>query len=124
MNKLIKEIDRAAVNSEFLKCLNGLMNLTSREIDVLSAMIEITSMMERKEVERSSIDSTESRKRIISMTGITRENLSRYIKAFKSKGILSIKGKFFSVNDAIIPSIIGNKTVQITLILKIKNDNI
>lgn len=124
MNKLIKEVSLAQVNSEFLKCLNGLMNLTSREMEVLAGMMTISEMMEKKERAKASMDATQIRKDLIGMTGVTRENLSRYIKSFKQKGIIVQKGKGFSVNEAIIPIIIGGKTVQITLILKIKNDNI
>ena len=45
-------------------------------------------------------------------TGITADNLSRYIKRFKEKGIL-VKGKYSGstvVNPALIPDLIGNKT--------------
>ena len=62
-----------------------------------------------------------NRKYIIENLGITKDNLSRYIKSFKEKGIL-IAGPAedeLSVNKALIPVVIGDR-LQLTIILRIK----
>ena len=69
---------------------------------------------------KGNLISAENRKYIRSVTGITNDNLSRYLNKFKSKGII-IKGKAdddWMMNPAVIPEIIGDR-VQITLVLKI-----
>jgi hypothetical protein len=124
MNKLIKEVSKKDLNLEFLKSLNGLMDLTSRELEVLAATIDISIANEKNKEDRDSIDSTRNRKSIMASTGITRENLSRYIKTYKSKGIIVYQGGVNVINKAIIPIVIGSRSVQITLILKIKDDKI
>jgi hypothetical protein len=124
MNKLIKEVSKKDLNLEFLKSLNGLMDLTSRELEVLAATIDISIANEKNKEDRDSIDSTRNRKSIMASTGITRENLSRYIKTYKSKGIIVYQGGINVINKAIIPIVIGSRSVQITLILKIKDDKI
>ena len=53
-------------------------------------------------------------------TGLTKDNLSRYLTKFKEKGLL-IKGRAdgeWILNPAVIPEIIGDR-VQITIILRV-----
>ena len=65
--------------------------------------------------------STENRKYLKSATGITNDNLSRYIGKLKDKGLI-IKGKAddeWMVNPALVPEIIGDR-VQITIVLRLE----
>lgn len=67
------------------------------------------------------IISAENRKYIMKVTGITKDNLSRYLGKFKDKGII-IKGRAddeWLINPILIPEIIGDR-VQITIILKLE----
>lgn len=64
--------------------------------------------------------SAENRKYIMKTTGLTKDNLSRYLTKFKEKGLL-IKGRAdgeWILNPAVIPEIIGDR-VQITIILRV-----
>jgi len=125
MNKFIKTVDRNNVSHEFLKTLNGLLKLTDREIDVLSILIDITIDKKHK-LNQLAIDHTKIRKEIVMTTGIGRDNLCRYLQKFKSKKLLikTDRREGYKVNSAIIPIIIGGKTIQTTLILKIKENEI
>lgn len=121
MNKLVKDIPAKRLSYEFLHSLNGIIGLTERELQLLAAMLDLY-LAEPKY--RDSIDSTDVRKKIIATTGVSKENLSRYIRLFKQKGLLA-KSKSHgnsTLNKAIIPIVIGGKTVQITMILKIKSN--
>jgi len=61
----------------------------------------------------------------MTITNITRENLSRYIKKFKDKGIFIVNNNTTTINRVLTPEVIGNKTIQIVMILKLKDyDNI
>lgn len=123
MNKLVKSVSKTDLTKEFLKSLNGILDLTDRELQLLSTFIEIDINTPKLPNISKNVISTENRKYIRKVLGITPDNLSRYITKFKSQGIL-VKGKIEDevvVNKALIPEIIGDR-VQITIILKVSKD--
>ena len=122
MNKFIKTITPDRLSYEFLRSLNGLLDLTDRELELLSTFLDVHQRNLKSRKYRSAIDATENRKEIMFITGITKDNLSRYIKMFKDKKIFVKDSGLTSFNRALIPVIIANKVVQITMILKL-NEN-
>lgn len=124
MNKLVKTIPSSDLVPEFLNMLNGILNLTKRELDALVEIIKINANSPKNE----NVVNASIRKQICKNTNLSLENLARYIVRFKKKGIL-VNGKSegsIQLNKAIVPEIIGNR-VQITIILKLEdkdNDNI
>lgn len=123
MNKLVKSVSKSDLIMEFLKGLNGVLNLTARELELLAAFVELDINTPKLPNIHKNVVSTENRKYIKNTLGITPDNLSRYIARFKAQGIL-IKGKAEDevyVNKALIPEIIGDR-VQITIILRVNKD--
>ena len=123
MNKLVKSVSKADLNTEFLKSLNGILDLTDRELELLATFIAIDINTPTLPNISKNVISTENRKYIRKVLGITPDNLSRYITKFKNQGIL-VKGKIEDevvVNKALIPEIIGDR-VQITIILRVNKD--
>lgn len=123
MNKLVKSVNKADLNTEFLKSLNGILDLTDRELELLVTFIAIDVNTPKLPNISKNVISTENRKYIRKVLGITPDNLSRYIARFKKQGIL-VKGKIEDevvVNKALIPEIIGDR-VQITIILRVNKD--
>lgn len=123
MNKLVKKVPKADLLKEFLSSLNGVLNLTDRELELLMVFVELDINTPKLPNVRKNVTSTENRKYINRTLGITADNLSRYIKKFRKQGIL-LKGKAEDeeyVNTALIPEIISDR-VQITIILKIDKD--
>lgn len=123
MNKLVKSVSKADLNTEFLKSLNGILDLTDRELELLAMFIAIDINTPKLPNISKNVISTENRKYIRKVLGITPDNLSRYIARFKKQGIL-VKGKIEDevvVNKALIPEIIGDR-VQITIILRVNKD--
>lgn len=122
MNKLVKTVSKADLIPEFLNALNGVLSLTKRELDTL---IEIIKVYYETPKPVENVVNHDIRKIIKQRTGITFDNLARYIARFKRSGIL-VKGKSdgeIQLNKAIIPEIIGDR-VQITLVLRVEdNDN-
>lgn len=119
MNKLVKVVEKQDLYREFLKSINGILQLTDRELDLLLILIDVYNNMPKLPDYSRNIISTENRKYIKTTTGITSDNLSRYLTRFKSKGIL-VKGKVddeWLLNPAVIPEVIGDR-VQVTIILK------
>lgn len=123
MNKLVKTVSKTDLYREFLNSLNGILNLTERELQLLTTFIELDVNTPKLPNVRKNVISTENRKYIKRTLGITPDNLSRYITKFKQQGILRV-GKAedeVMVNKALIPEIIGDR-VQITIILKVNKD--
>lgn len=123
MNKLVKSVSKADLNTEFLKSLNGILDLTDRELELLATFIAIDVNTPKLPNISKNVISTENRKYIRKVLGITPDNLSRYIARFKKQGIL-VKGEIEDevvVNKALIPEIIGDR-VQITIILRVNKD--
>ncbi len=124
MNKLVKSVNKTDLYAEFLKSLNGILDLTDRELELLGTFIQIDINTPKLPNISKNVISTENRKYIRKTLGITPDNLSRYITKFKNQGIL-VKGKIedeVMVNKALIPEIIGDR-VQITIILKVNKEN-
>lgn len=123
MNKLVKTVSKTDLYREFLNSLNGILNLTERELQLLTTFIELDVNTPKLPNVRKNVISTENRKYIKRTLGITPDNLSRYITKFKQQGILRV-GKAedeVMVSKALIPEIIGDR-VQITIILKVNKD--
>ena len=120
MNKLVKSVSKADLNTEFLKSLNGILDLTDRELELLATFIDIDINTPKLPNISKNVINTENRKYIKKTLGITPDNLSRYISKFKKEGLL-VQGKAedeLVVNKILIPEIIKDR-VQITLILRV-----
>lgn len=123
MNKLVKTITRQDLIPEFLTALNGILKLTDRELELMSTLIRMDIDYEVLPNVNKNVANRYNRKWIIENLGITKDNLSRYIKSFREKGIL-LAGPAedeLKVNPALIPIVIGDR-VQITVIIKLKED--
>lgn len=122
MNKLVKTVTNDSLIREFLQSLNGILGLTERELQLLTELIKIDLSYVPDGLSSKNVISTKNRKDIIAKLGVTKDNLSRYIRSFKEKGILKLgpAEDEVSVNTVLIPNIIGDR-VQITIVLKVKN---
>lgn len=124
MNKLVKNIELDNLNSEFLTAVNGVLQLTNRELELMTEFIDMDVNYENIPNKNKNVANRFNRKKITQKLGITPDNLSRYIKGLKEKGIL-ITGPAedeLRVRKTLIPEIIGDR-VQLTIILKLKDGN-
>ena len=123
MNKLVKGVSKTDLYNEFLRSLNCILKLTDRELELLATFIDIDINTPKLPNISKNVISTENRKYIRKILGITPDNLSRYITKFKNQGIL-VKGRVedeVMVNKALIPEVIGDR-VQITIVLRLNKD--
>lgn len=123
MNKWVKAVPKSQLYIEFVKALNGILDLSDRQMEVLAYLIHIDVSTPKSTVRSKNVISTVNRKKMIADLKIGADNLSKYIKKFKQMGIL-IQGKVEDevyVNKALIPEIVGDR-VQMTIILKLKNE--
>lgn len=123
MNKLVKTIKKSDLYREFLKSLDGVLQLTTREQDIMVLLIELDINTPKLPGYNKNIISTENRRYLRAATGITNDNLSRYIGNLREKGLI-VKGRAddeWMVNPALIPEIIGDR-VQITIVLRTEKE--
>lgn len=120
MNKLVKTVNKGNLYYEYLNALNGILQLTNRELELLTKFVELDVNFTPIPGVSKNVASTDNRRMIKSTIGITPDNLSRYISKFKKEGLL-VQGKAedeLVVNKILIPEIIKDR-VQITLILRV-----
>lgn len=123
MNKWVKTVNNADLYKEFLTSLNGILDLTNKELQLLTLLVQLDVNTPKLPNISKNIINTENRKYIRKTLGITPDNLSRYLTKFKKLGIL-VKGRIedeVMINKALIPEIIGDR-VQLTIILKINKN--
>lgn len=125
MNKLVKQVKKEDLYSEFLKALNGIIDLPKRELQLLTLLVrlQMEPQLSNNDPE-TGVLSANNRKYIEKETGITQDNQSRYYKKFKDLGYL-VRGKIdrqWLVNQILLPQVIKDR-VQITIILRINEDN-
>lgn len=124
MNKLVKTVHKTDLYREFLKSLDGVLQLTTREQDLMVLLIELDVNTPKLPGYSKNVISTENRRYLKTATGITSDNLSRYIGRLRDKGLI-VKGKAddeWTVNPALIPEVIGDR-VQLTIILRLAKED-
>jgi hypothetical protein len=120
MNKLVKTVNKGNLYYEYLNALNGILQLTNRELELLTKFVELDVNFTPIPGVSKNVANADNRRMIKSTMGITPDNLSRYISKFKKEGLL-VQGKAedeLVVNKILIPEIIKDR-VQITLILRV-----
>ena len=123
MNKLVKVCKKDDLHLEFLKALNGIIDLPKRELQLLHTLIRLQLNPQLSGNDDESVISAVNRKYIQTNLGISPDNQSRYYKRFKALGYL-VKGKVdkqWSVNQILLPQVIKDR-VQITIILKVEDE--
>jgi hypothetical protein len=120
LKKIIKKKD---LYKEYIKIMNGILQLSYRESEILSLLIIINEQWQPvMSTDYKNILSTDNRKKIMSETRINKNNLSKYAAMFKNKGIIVKNDKGgFEINSKILP-VIKNNIIEITFLLEIENE--
>lgn len=102
---LTRTIERKDFYDNFYKSLNFILNLSNKELAILSQFAAMRANLPR---ELSSIQldtitfSSKNRKIIAESLGISIFNLNNYIKALKTKGVfINIKNRQVTINPSI-----------------------
>lgn len=122
MNKFVKTIKKQNIYKEYLNSLNGILRLTSRELDILAKIIEYNPTA-TDQSEFSNVVSIQVRRKIIKELRVNKSNLSRFISNLIDKNYIIkdpiTKGTY--INKALVP-IIDDNVVTIQMIINIKDD--
>lgn len=120
MNKLVKSVPKKKIYFEYLQSLNGILNLSYRELEVMAKLVEVDVNTVVKPGESKNVINTQVRKQLMKDLGFTPDNLCRLISKLKKMNY--IKQGFaedeWSVNKILIPEIISDR-VQISIVLKV-----
>jgi len=124
MNKFVKTVSLKNLYSEYLRALNGILGLTEREMKVLTLLMDLDkNYVKLDKQEPKNIANTVNRRYLLRVLNMTRDNLSTVLKNLVDKGVLTKKDKdSLEVSKAVMPEIIGDR-VQITLIMKLKQND-
>jgi len=114
MNVLRKKINKDILYSEYAKILNGVLQLSKREVEVFSFLLKADA-----EGNRDNINTKEIRLAIIDLHKISEANLSRYLGVIKDKGLI-VKGQNgkWIINDILRP-VIKDNVFELKFILEV-----
>jgi len=123
MNKYLKKVRPRNKYREFLRVLNGNLHLTEREIQVMSLLMQLdVEWQPVLEGEIKNINSTDIRKAVMKETRINKNNLTKYVKFLRDKGLLISNGEEGTiVNPMFIPKETGNK-IEVLFTLDFSED--
>lgn len=123
-----KKVTKNNYIRETVTVLNGLLDLTPREMDILISMIKIDiSWKPRSPVEVKDVLSTDNRRLIFKDTNINKSNFTKMFNKFKSIGllVLSSDGKYV-MNELLKPTFVkdvktGKEFIEIKFILEMSD---
>lgn len=119
--KFVKSSSPNKIFLDYIKSINGILELTYREMEILAVLMREDFLMPL-DIEPKNIADKFIRKRIIKENNITKENLSRFISKFKKKGILISDFDDLYVNPRLMPRLINNQ-IEISTIINLISDN-
>jgi len=113
MNLLKKKVTKESLFSEYVKIINGVLQLSTRETEVFSFLL-----YEDSNGVTNNINAIEIRSKLTKELGISEANLSRYLTVLKGKGLM-IRGQTgkWVINDMIRP-VIKNNTLELKFVLE------
>lgn len=87
-NHFQKKIKAKNKHREFIKIMNGLLQLSDREAEVLSLLMKIDDEWSPVLSEEKNVLSTDARRAIMKETRINKNNLTKYLNTLKEKGLV------------------------------------
>ena len=122
MIKFVKTSTPSKIFLDYVRSINGILELTYRESEILAELMRY-DFLTPLDTEPKNIADKFTRKDIIKDFRINKENLSRFISKFKKKGILISEYDDLYVNPRLMPTLKGNK-IEITTVINLAIDEI
>ena len=120
---LTKEVEKKDFYREYYRAINGLLNLTNREIDVLSEFSYIKNSLPDSYTESQKDEylfSSTTRGIISEKLGISTFNLNNSIKSLRDKGVfIKSDKKTYTINKFLFTRV-NTEDVEFKLLFKIK----
>lgn len=117
-----KKVSRKKLYREFVRVLNGLLQLSDREAEVLSLLMGIDATWQPILGKGTkNILSPDNRKALMRETLISKNNLTKYLQTLKDKGLLiGDSSQGFYINPMFMPKETAN-IIEIVFTLDIEN---
>lgn len=114
---LRKRVSNNSLYTEYVNILNGVLQLSNREAEVLSFILAVDGSGERE------INSKNARSTIVQYLGISEPNLSKYLNTLKTKGLIvrDVDNKWV-VNKYIRPDVVGG-ILEVTITLDLDGES-
>lgn len=116
-----KKIKKKNLYRHFLALTNSLLQLTDRELDVLALLLQIQEEQPKFLNKSKDILSTDNRRLIMSETRVNKNNLSKYVKNMKDKGIILKDENGHYINGMFIPDL-KNGLAEILFVLELERE--
>lgn len=108
MNEFGKNIKAVNLYKEYVRVLNGLLQLSDREAELFALLLKVDCEWEPKLGEPKNILSTDTRKAIMAETLVNKNNLSKYISVLKEKGIIVKTDGGYEIREMFVPKLTGD----------------
>ena len=112
---LRKKVSNDSLYTEYVNILNGVLQLSNREAEVLSFLLAIDGSGEKN------INTKNARTTIVGYLGISEPNLSKYLNTLKTKGLIirDLDNKWV-INKYIRPDVVGG-ILEVTITLDLED---
>ena len=97
MNLLTKKVTKESLFPEYTNILNGVLQLSKRESEVLSFLLL------KDFLDPGNANTNKVRKELITVLNISEANLSKYLSTLKTKGLIVRGSKGWVINDIVRP---------------------
>ncbi len=123
MKQFRKKVKKSNIYREYARILNGILDLSPREMEIFSLLLRIDSEWQAVlQTDTKNILSTDNRKRVMRETHVNKNNLSKYISILKERGLLvQSPHDGWEVTEELSPVIIG-QLLEIVFTLDMKDD--
>lgn len=120
MNRYYKKIKKKNKYSEFIRVLNGILNLTPREGYILSLLFTIQESKSANELKRDGLITKEVRGYIKETENMSKSGLSKIEHSLKDRGVLISNTKGKLIINPIFNPIETEKGLKVMFILDYK----
>jgi len=117
-----KKVTKTNYVREYVRVLNGLLDLTPREIDVLVAMIKIdNAFVPRTPTEVKNIISTDNRRLILKETNMGKSNFTKILNKLIAIRLLVLsKDSKYVINELLKPKLDNNNKIELRFVLNVE----
>jgi len=120
MKAFRKRVKKESLYKEYVRVLNGLLQLSDREAEVFALLLQLDTEWKPVWKENKDILSTDMRKALMQKTLINKNNLTKYLTTLKEKGVLIMTyDGGWEVHPTFVPDIVGDLT-EIVFVLDSK----
>jgi hypothetical protein len=119
MKTFKKKVSKNRVYREYVDILNGKLQLSLREADVLAVLLQLNSEWGSMVKDVGNVLSTDVRRVLMRETLITKTNLAKYITSLRDKEILVMtENGELMLNEVFIPDFEDN-TCEVKFVLEV-----